>query len=70
MDYHKNNQMKEYHEGMEHLGPLETTRKTIEVSTDWLDYMSKEELERLLKTQIEHENYEAAEIIKQKISKI
>lgn len=62
--------MLEYHEGMEDLGPLETTRKTVQLPIDWIAGLGKEDLGRLLKSQIEDENYEAAVVIKEKLEKL
>lgn len=63
--------MKMFHKGIsEHLGLLETTMKEIKLPIELLDLMGKKDLLKVMEHQIELENYEAAELIKQKIEKI
>ena len=59
--------MLEIHEGMEHLGPLDTIRIKVEVPIEWLDYLPKEDLIKVQASQIQEENYETAQIIAEKL---
>lgn len=47
----------------------ETTIKEVQLPVELLDLMSKDDLLKIMEHQIELENYEAAEFIKQKIEK-
>jgi hypothetical protein len=60
--------MKMFHKGIsEYLGLLETTEKEISIPIEFVVLMNKEDLLKLMKHQVQTENYEGAALIKSRL---